>query len=368
MLYMNKIKLKIFKRSFYRLRPKLSLQEQALFAKRLSLLLQANASLLEGIRILERQSTSRANRKMFQQILHDLSNGQQLAKSLGRFKNVFGNFAINIILVGETSGTLSRNLKYLAEEIDKRRRLQQKAIGALIYPLVIMGAGLAVSGMMTIYLFPKLLPLFKSLNVDLPFTTRALIFISDFLTKDWFFVLLFLVMTVIVFSLLMRNKHFHFFINRITLMIPIIGPLVKDYHIANMCRTLGILFKSQVRLLEAVNIAADTATNLAYRRELHNLHRSLAKGGKIAEHFEKQPQLFPDMVSQMIAVGENTGNLSDTLLYLAQIYDEEFDEQTKRLSSVLEPAMMLLVGLLVGFIAISIITPIYAVTQHLGPQ
>ena len=349
-------------------RPKLSLQDQALFAKRLSLLLKAGAPLTQGIKMLERQAKSKANRKMYQQILHDISNGQYLAKSLKRFRNVFGDFAINIILIGETSGTLPENLRYLADEIDKRRKLRQKAMGALLYPSVIMGTAVAVSGLMTVYLFPKLLPIFKSLNADLPFTTRFLIFLSTFLIKDWWLMLLAIIAAVVLFAFSMRYKSFRFFVDKISLAMPVVGPLLKDYHIVNIFRTLGILFKSQVRLLEAVTITADTATNLVYKKELHDLHRSLMRGGTIAAHLEKHPHLFPDIATQMIAIGESTGNLSDTLLYVAQIYEEELDEQTKRLSSLIEPAMMLMIGLVVGFIAVSVITPIYEVTQHLNPK
>jgi len=368
---MNKIKSKLQQSYFSRLytfRARLSLQEQALFAKRLSLLVRAGVPLLESIAILKRHSSSKANRAMYERISNDIANGQFLSKSLSNFKKVFGDFAINIIRVGETSGTLSENLKYLADEIDKKRQLRQKLAGALVYPIVIMIAAFGVSGLMTIYLFPKLTPVFKSLNVDLPLVTRMLIFSSDFFLKYWIVLILSLVVSITAFVFLMRLKSFRFNINKISLKVPILGALLKNYHIINICRTLGILCKSQVRVLEAVTIAADTSTNLVYRKELQNLHRSIAKGGNISKHFEKHPKLFPGMLSQMIAIGETTGNLSDTLLYLTEIYEQELDEQAKRLSSVVEPAMMLFMGLLVGFVAVSIITPIYAVTQHLNPK
>lgn len=365
---MNKPTPKTSRRTLGTFRARLSLQEQALFAKRLSLLSKAGVPLLESIAILERHSSSRANRRMFQHISHDLANGQFLSKSLGRFKKVFGEFAINIIRVGETSGTLSDNLKYLADEIDKRRRLRQKLVGALVYPAVIMVAAFSVSGLMTVYLFPKLLPVFKSLKVPLPFMTRALIVISNFLLNYWLWLGIGLVVLAVVFAFLMRVGRFRFMMNRLALRLPIVGMLLKNYHIINICRTLGILFKSQVNILEAVTVAADTTPNLVYRRELQHLHRAVTKGGTISKHFEKHPRLFPGMLTQMISIGETTGNLSDTLIYLAEIYEQEFDEQTSRLSSIIEPAMMIMMGLLVGFIAVSIITPIYEVTQHLNPK
>ena len=172
----------------------------------------------------------------------------------------------------------------------------------------------------------------------------------------------------VVFALLMRFQRFRFLMHRISLSMPVVGPLLKDYHLVSMCRTLGILIKSSVLILEAATVAADTATNLVYRKELQGLHRSITKGSNIAKHFKKNPRIFPSMLAHMIEIGESTGNLSDTLLYLADMYEEDFDEQTKRLSSVIEPVMMIVMGVVVGFIAVSIITPIYEVTQHLNPR
>lgn len=366
-LSLKELKLRVKNFSFFKFSARLSLQEQALFAKRLSLLSKAGVPILESLGILKRQ-TQGSKRKMFDAIAHDTANGQFLHKSLGKFRRVFGDFAINIIKVGETSGTLSDNLKYLAEEIDKKRELRGKVIGALIYPIVILIAAFAVTGLLTLYLFPKLLPVFQSLRVDLPFTTRALITFSNFLADYGLWVIAGIIAAIISIIVALRFKPVRFFFHSTSLRLPIIGPLIRYYHLTNMCRTLGLLLKGQVRVLEAITVAADTSTNLLYNREIQNLHRAITKGSSIARHLEHHPRLFPILLTDMIAIGEKTGNLSDTLLYIAQIYEQELDEQTKRLSSVIEPAMMILMGILVGFVAISIITPIYEVTRHLNPR
>ena len=350
------------------LRARLSLKEQVLFAKRLSLLVKAGVPILKSLSLLETQAVSRANRKMFAQILRDVANGQFLFKSLSRFQGVFGDFAINVIRIGETSGSLSENLKYLAEEIEKKRMLRQKIVGALVYPVVIMIAAFSVSGLMTVYLFPKLLPVFKSLNVQLPLITRALIGISAFLLQWWLALVAVLIVCVIAFAFLMRLEAFRFRVNQMSLKIPFVGTLLMHYHLVNICRTLGNLMRSNIRILEAITITADTSTNLVYRKTLRHLHQSIAKGGNISTYLEKHPRFFPPMLSQMVAIGETTGNLSETLLYLGEMYEQELDEQTKRLSSTIEPLMMVMMGVLVGFIAISIITPIYEITQHLNPR
>ena len=358
---------KLKKISFSAFSVRLSRQEQVSFTKRLGLLVKSGVPLLEGLHMLEKQSKG-GRKKIFEQISRDIANGKFLHKSLGQFPRMFGVFAINLIRVGEISGTLSENLRYLAEEIEKQRKLRQKVISALIYPAVIMVSAFGVSGLMTVYLFPKLLPVFKTLNVDLPFTTRALIFISDMLLRYWWALGIGLIILIIAFVFAMRIKRFRFIMHSIFLRIPVVGGLLKNYYLTNISRTLGVLFKSNVRVLEAITVTADTTANLVYERELRNLHDAIKRGGSIAKQLEDRPRLFPPMLTQMITIGERTGNLSDTLLYIGEIYEGELDEETKRLSSLIEPAMMLCMGVLVGFIAVSIITPIYEVTQHLNPK
>lgn len=363
MLTINK---KSFNFSF--LQPRLSLKEQAVFAKRLSLLVKAGVPLLDSISLLEEQAGSSANKKMFGKIRHDISNGQFLYKSLGRFPKIFGEFIINIIRVGEISGTLYTNLKYLADEMEKKRQLRQKVVGALVYPIVIIIAALGISALMTVFLFPKLLPIFQSLNVPLPLSTRALLLLSSTLINHWLFIIIGLIVLVVAFAMLMRLKPFRYVVHDISLRLPIVGGMLKHYHLTNICRISGTLFKSQVRVLETIEVTAETTTNLIYRDRLKKLHRSITKGGKISSYLQKYPKLFPRVLSHMVAVGEMTGSLSDTLIYLGEIHESELDEQTKRLSSIIEPVMMVGVGLMVGFIAISIITPIYEVTGHLNPR
>lgn len=357
------------KSSFSLFRPHLSLKEQSVFIKRFSLLVKAGVPLYEAMRMLEEQTTSGANKKMFSQIKHDIASGQFLYKSLSRFPKVFGQFTINIVRVGEASGTLYINLKYLSDEIEKKRILRQKVVGALVYPLVIVVAALGISSLMIVFLFPKLLPIFQSLNVPLPFTTRALLYLSFVLTHYWLYIILSIVLVVVVLVVLTRTvKPFRFAMHHLSLRLPILGPMLKHYYLANICRISGTLFRSDFRVIETVSVTAETTTNLVYRDRLEKLGESLTKGGKISSYFQKHPRLFPSMLSNMVAVGETTGSLSDTLIYLGDIYEGELDEQTKRLSSIIEPVLMVGVGLMVGFIAVSIITPIYEVTQHLNPR
>ena len=342
-----------------------SLQEQVIFFKNLSVMVKAGMPLLDSIRRLQTQTKSRSMRKILEHLTKEVANGQFLSASMEHFRNIFGNFAISIIRVGEASGILSENLNYLAEELKKRRALRQKVISALIYPIIIILATLGITTLLTVYIFPKILPIFKSLNVDLPFTTRTLIAASDFLINYGFYLALGIIAAIIAWWLILRVYAIRFIHHRFILYLPLAGKISQNYNMANFCRTLGLLLRSDIKVVEALSITAKTLTNLVYRKEFEEISKEIASGNEISRHLERRPDIFPLMLSQLIAIGETTGNLSETLLYLSDFYETELDEITKNLSSVLEPLLMIVMGGVVGFIAVSIITPIYEVTQYI---
>ena len=345
---------------------KVSLREQVLFAKHLAIMSKAGMPLLDSLVMLKKQTRSKSLAKIIDYVAADISNGQFLSASLERYRSIFGNLFIDIIRVGEASGILSENLNYLAEELKKKQELRRKVIGAMIYPLVILVATLGITGFLPMFIFPKILPVFKSLNVKLPVSTQILIKISNLMTQYGGWVALGILLFIAALWLLLKITPIKFYYHFILLHTPIIGNLVKAVNLANFCRTLGLTLKSGLELVKAIPITAGTLSNLVYKKELQIIAEELTKGEAISKHIMKRPKIFPPMVAQMIVVGENTGNLSETFLYLSEFYDGEVGEFTKNLSNVLEPLLMVTMGIIVGFVAISIITPIYEVTQNIG--
>ena len=353
-------------RSIFRISARFSTKEQAHFAKRLSFLIHAGVPIVESLRILRRQTRSKRKARVYDRVISDVSNGQFLATSLAKIKHGFSNFAVNIIKIGETSGILDQNLNYLAEELKKKQALQQKVVSAFIYPIFITVATVGLTGLLTAFIFPKIRPIFDSLHIELPLSTKILIWVSDFLLNYGLFVAVGFVLVVFgIIFLIKKVKPIRFFVHRWILLVPLIGNIVQSYTMANFCRTLGLLLKGGVRITEAITITGETMPNVIYRRELAAIAQGVLKGEKISTHLEKRPHLFPDLLTQMISIGEATGNLSESLSYLSEMYESEVDDQTKNLSSTLEPALMVFMGLLVGFVAVSVITPIYSITQNL---
>lgn len=345
---------------------RMSIKEQSVFARRLSFLIRAQVPLLESLTILRSQARTSSRRILFDHIIHDVANGQFLSASLAKFQRVFGDFAINIIRVGEEGGMLDQNLLYLADELQKKQALQRKIIGAMIYPIFIAFATIGMTGLITISIFPKILPIFKTLNVPLPITTRILMALSSFLILHGLALALTLIVLIgIGLFTYLYVPRIRLFSDRALLRIPLFGQLIRSYHLSNTCRTSGILLKSHFSIVRTSQITADTMPNAAYRRELSALTEEIRRGRPIASCLATQPDLFPSMVSELVAIGEKTGSLSDTFLYLATYYENEVDDLTKNLSGALEPLLMVFMGVIVGFVALSVITPIYAITQNL---
>jgi len=339
------------------------LNEKIMFTKHMSMMVRSGMSEIESIKLVERQVKSRGLRIILKDIIEGLENGQFLSATLKPYEHVFGRLFISIISLGEVSGTLSENLNFLSDELKESQKLRSKVKSAMIYPMIILVATLGVVSALVLFVLPRILPIFSSLGAELPLTTRILIAVAGFLQNYFFLLVLGAVMLFIIFIIVMRIKVVKYIFHRILLVTPFAGEISKRYNMANFTRTLGILLRSGVKIVEAVTTTSDIMENLVYRKALIEASEYVQRGEALYDYLEKKTSIFPPTVSRMIEVGEKTGNLDENLDYLAEFYKEEVNENVANLSSVLEPALLLIMGGLVGFVAISIIMPIYQITQ-----
>ncbi len=345
----------------------MKLDDQILFAKRLAILLKAAVPIAEALGMLRDQSPGKRTKKLINELIVDVENGLALSSAFLKRKKIFSLFGINIIKVGEAGGSLGDNLQYLSEELKKQQQLKSKVLGALIYPSFIVVATLGITALLSLYVFPKILPVFSSFSFALPLPTRILMATTAFLTKNSWMVGLGFVVAVGACLVLLRHPRIKLFSDSLIIKLPILGKMFQSYYLSNTCRTLGLLLRSNVHIIDGVRIAAITCTSLVYRQELHSLAQGLARGEKVSSHLSASPGVFPALVPQMISVGEMSGNLGASLLYLAEIYEQEVSDISKNLSNLIEPVLMMGMGTVVGFVAISIITPIYQITQNIKP-
>jgi len=347
---------------------KLSLRERILFIKQLAILIKSGVPLFTSLQMLKNQNKSKVMRKIISQVISDLENGQYLATALKKFRKIFGDLTINIIAVGEISGSLSDNLDHLVLTLKKQQDLKRKVISASVYPIFIIVATLGIMIMLTVFFFPKVVPVLKSVNYQLPWTTRLLIFTSDLMRAHGILISILVIAFLVAVYFLLRVKKIRRWYDNMLFLIPLIKKLVQTFNVTNISRTLGLLQNSGVGIVRAFQITSTTTKNIIYKEELNKIADELLKGEKISKLMKQSQKLFPSMMFQMVEVGENTGKLSESFFYISDIYEEEMDDITQNLSTVLEPLLLVFMGVLVGFIAISIITPIYGITQNLKPR
>jgi type II secretory pathway component PulF len=345
-----------------------SVREQIVFSKRLGMIMRSGTPVREALLMLDTQHNTPSASYVLGRVIADVSRGQTLSVALSSFASIFGVFAIHMIRVGEVSGTLHHNLSYLAEELKKKDALRKKVMGALVYPLVIVCATIAISTVLTVYIFPKITPIFQSFKHQLPLMTRILIALSSFLIVDGIWLLLFLVMVSIALYFLLQKPSVKRVVHRLILYLPLVGTVSRYYNLAMTARTLSLLLKGEVRIVEALSVVADSTQQSVYRECLYDIASAVARGKLLSAQMGKYPELFPLLATQMIAVGEDTGDLAGALMYISDMYEEEINDLTHNLTVLLEPILMLVMGFVVGFIAISIITPIYGITQDLTPH
>jgi len=342
----------------------ISVQDKINFARNLSVGIKSGMSIIDVLKLLKQQ-TSKNFAKIIDKFISDINNGQFLAQALEDYHHIFGDFFISIVKVGESSGNLSNSLMYLADELKKQREIKKKVKSALIYPGIIFFATLGITVFLTLFIFPKILPIFASLKVELPFTTKAIIWLLDFIKSKGLYALGGAIILFIGFRVLMTIPKAKFQVDRFLLRIPFVKDVIKHLSLTNFTRSLNVLLKSGITITDSLVIVRDTFSNLIYRKQIDKMIEFIKRGGSLAHYLEGETKFFPAMFTGMIKVGESTGNLEGNLLYLAEFYESEVDEMLKNLTTVIEPVMLLVMGMSVGFIALSIITPIYKVTSGL---
>ena len=343
----------------------LPIKEKMFFAQHLSIMAKSGMQILDILRTLKKQTKSRLMGKILDSLIENVKAGQFLSDGLKKYRNVFGDFFINIVRVGEVSGSLSENLAYLSESLKKNRELQGKVKGVLAYPIIIVIATLGLSAGLTFFVFPKILPIFQSLNIDLPLITKIFVVVANFMIAHGIVVFAVIIAIGIGLWLILQLQPVRHLYHRLLLFIPIVGVLVRNYNLVNFIRSLSLLMKSGVKIVSAIEITASSATSLVYRDALTEVAAGVRQGDRISKNLANHPRLFPPIFTEMIAVGEETGSLSETGTYLAEYYESELDNSTKALSNILEPLLLVAMGGVVLFIALAIILPIYKVSQNI---
>ncbi|MFH1142364.1 MAG: type II secretion system F family protein [Candidatus Uhrbacteria bacterium] len=338
-----------------------SMKEILFFTKNLSVLLKSGTTLTEAIEVLQQQAKGKL-KYVLEQVAEQIGEGHPFSEALEDHKSTFSNIFVNIVKVGEQSGTLEDNLSYIAEQLDKSYQLRKKILGAMMYPLIVI-IGATVLGLgIVLFVLPKVTNLFKGFDVELPLTTRILIAVSDFFQVHGLLALIAGLIGLIVLIILIKQRFVKPITHWIFLYLPVVKNISIHANLASFCRTMSILLKSGVTIDEGIKICSQTVSNYHYQQFLLKTYDKIKAGDTLAGSLAVKKHLFNGTDIQIIKVGEESGSLSDSLAYCATIHEREVDSITENLSNILEPILLVFVGLMVGFLALSIITPIYSIT------
>jgi type II secretory pathway component PulF len=340
------------------------LTQKAIVAKHLAVMLKSGLSITEALDV-ARDSAEGKLKRVLGDVLKSVESGHPLSSALAQYPEAFSGFFVNATYAGETSGTLAESLENIAEQLEKEKELAAKVRGAMVYPLIVLTAAVILGAILSFVVLPKITPLFEGLKAELPLSTRILIRFSRFMERYGFSIMVGGAGTIIVMSWLLRQSFVKPITHWLFLHTPIMKGMIQSANLARSCRTLGMLLKSGVTIDSALIITADTTRNYYYRRALNSVSHDVGRGAKLSESLNQFAELFPLLVTRMVRVGEESGRYEETLFYLANFYEVEVDASAKALSASLEPILLLAMGLGVGFLAISIITPIYDITGRL---
>lgn len=334
-----------------------------LFTKHLAVMIRSSIMVAEALETLAAAARSARFRRVLSLVLADVRNGLSLADALRKHPKVFDEMYVSLISIGEASGTLRENLEFLALQLAKERSIRQKIRAAMLYPAIVFAATTIMGGSISLFVLPRLVDFFAAFEVELPLMTRILLFVANLMKNYGIFIVAGAVLAFVLFLLTVRSRPVKPLWHRFLLHFPIVGPFLTNVQLARFTRNFGTLLQSAVPAVRGLEVTAGTLSNLTFRADLLAVSEMLAQGTSIADALsDERFQEFPPLVSKMILVGERTGRLPETLLYLGDFYEEEIDTFTKNLTTILEPLLLLGIGLVVGFVALAIISPIYELT------
>jgi type IV pilus assembly protein PilC len=332
------------------------------FTRQLSTMVTAGLSLNEALHILNQQSKP-AMMSLIEELLRDVEGGSTFAQALDKHPKVFPRIYIQLVRAGETAGVLDEMLARLADNLEKSKEFRGKTQGALIYPGIVITALLIVAGIMMVFVIPQLTEMYDDFGAELPFLTQLLIDMSDLMVAYWWLLIAGIAAAIVAFRAWLKTHGGQRAFSAFVLKIPLYGELKQKIIMTEFARTLSLLLTAGISLLQALEVATEAISSLLYREELETVKKKIEKGIPLGQAMNNY-ELFPQILVQMISVGEETGKLDEVLMKLAVYFQSESEQAVKNMTTALEPMIMIVLGLGVGVMVVAIIMPIYDLTSQ----
>ncbi len=334
------------------------------FTRQFSTMISAGLPISRALEVLAAQTTSANFKKVIYDILRNVEGGASLSNALGKYPEAFSVTYQALVKAGESSGKMDIILKRLADNMEAQRELNSRFKGAMIYPAVVMMAMVGVFIVLMVFVVPKLSEMYENMEVELPKITQIMISTSDFMAKNIVLLLVVIVGSVLAVRYYAKSEKGKYYIAEIIMRLPVFGRINKDRDFAQFSKTLALLISSAVPIVEALTIVSTVMSSPTFRTAVLNAAKQVEKGTSLSNFF-KTSEHFPPLLAQMANVGEETGKMDEVLDRVATYYEGEVDNKVRGLSAALEPIILIMLGVMVGFLIISIITPIYKITSSI---
>lgn len=344
---------------------RVSNDQLVLMTRNLGAMLTAGLPLSRALSVIERQSKNPKLKAVITDVRERIQKGEQFNEAIKAHPRVFDDLYVAMVRAGEEGGGLSETLKLLAVQMERSSTLKKKIKGAMVYPSIVLTIMVGIGIVMMIYVMPSITGTFKSLDVDLPATTQALIAASDFMVNNTAVALGVFFGSIVAFIYFLRTRIGKLIFHFIILYFPVIGTMVKEVNSARTARTLSSLLTSGVDVMRALEITKDVVQNVYYKPILDKARKAVEEGKPLSGVFLAHEKLYPVFVGEMLLVGEETGEVGNMMKELAVFYENEVERKTKDLSTVIEPLLMVVIGGTVGFFALAMIAPIYSISDSI---
>jgi type IV pilus assembly protein PilC len=338
---------------------KLPASEKLALVEDIASMLKAGIPILEAVETTAEDATNKQAKKVLMTMAEDLKNGRNLATSFEKFPKDFDTITVNFMRAGEASGNLENVLKDLAKSIKAQIELTRKVKSGLMYPVFILLILFLMMGTMFFFVLPRISKVFKRLQMDLPLPTRILVAISDFAEANRPLIIISLLSLFTLFTLFFKIEKTRKIINRLAGKLPLIAPLLKHFDLARFCRSMSLLLSAGIPITEALPLAVSSVSLPKIASALSEAEETLLQGKGVAEGLDQSKKIFPAAMRRMVAVGEQTGGLEKSFAELAERYDKKTSDAIKNMTTMLEPILIVVIGLGIGGIILSIIAPIY---------
>jgi type IV pilus assembly protein PilC len=344
---------------------RVKLRDLVVFSRQFATMIDAGLSVVKCLDILQKQTRNPRLKEVIGQVKHDVAGGTSLTEALQRHPRIFSGLYVNMVRSAEAGGILDIVLDRLATFLEKEQETRNKIKSAMTYPVVVFGFAMLMLVALLFFVLPKFKVIFDTMELKLPLTTKLLLNSADYVRSYWYVGLVLLVGTIVFMKLFTQTEKGRYALDHLKLRIPVFGDLMLKTAVSRFARTFGTLISSGVPVLRALEIVADTAGNRVIAETVARAGASIKEGDKISTPLFGS-RIFPVMVTQMVAIGEETGRLDQMLSKVSDFYDSEVDATLKGLTSLIEPLMIVGLGVIVGFIAVSVISPIYQLVGSIG--